>query len=277
MNEAAEKIATLPGIWITRSNPRLAYRVLPKCGCSSIGQFFHFLDHGTLYGGDIHERSVPILRSDIQEQAAEFTRVYDGEDLFRFTFVRNPFKRLLSSFADKIVGYQTDGRRYRAGRLHRLLQENYDVKWNGDINLISNFKGFVRFVADTIDTRQPIESDIHWTPCVHHLQFTMTRDPEWYFDSVGYTESFVEDLDLLAKQAGISSARMPRNLPRENRSHLPMIPMSTFFGREEVEIMRRVYEDDFLVFGYAPDPEILTPIARVGVDRINDALRDRMR
>ena len=43
-----------PGVWMTESES-VAYRVVPKCACSTIGQIMYYSDHGTFFDGDIHD------------------------------------------------------------------------------------------------------------------------------------------------------------------------------------------------------------------------------
>ena len=45
-----------PGTWMTESES-IAYRVVPKCACSTIGQIMFFSDHARYFDGDIHEQT----------------------------------------------------------------------------------------------------------------------------------------------------------------------------------------------------------------------------
>jgi FkbM family methyltransferase len=260
-----------PGHWVSRTPPHLGYRVLPKCACSSVGQIIHYLDHGKFYDGDIHEPEAPIHKwaADGDRHICE---IFDTRPVFRFTLVRNPYKRLLSSFADKVFGFQINGKRYRAGHIHKHLKD-YGVSWGPAANLPANFRAFVRFVADTIERGEPMHSDIHWTPCFRHLQFNVQRAPDWNLDFIGHIEHFKRDIDIVMRRAGIDPSRLPPSIPRENTTSLPPISIQNFYGPEEIEIMQRIYQHDFELFHYSPDPIDTAPHGEIDVAAVNEAFR----
>jgi hypothetical protein len=263
---------TYPATWMTRAKPHLAYRVMPKCGCSSVGQILHFLDHGRFYPGSIHDSAAPILKWQPVEGRQEIVEIFATGTVFRFTLVRNPYRRLLSSFADKIFGFQSNGKRYRRGEIHRALFA-YGVNWGPKANIAANFKGFVRFVADTVEKRTPMASDLHWTPCFQHLKFNADCNPDWSLDFIGQLESFGRDMAEVLQRAGIGEAGLPREVPRENATGLPSLPISAFYGPEEIDIMRRVYAADFELFRYGLDPADTKPLGPIDLDRVNAAMR----
>lgn len=253
-------------MWMARTVP-LAYRVLPKCGCSSIGQVIHHIDHGVAYDGMIHDSAAPILKWGGKDDP-EICLRFAEEDVFSFTFVRNPYRRLLSTFADKIFGYQQDGRRYFDGNFHWHLQ-TYGMSWGPKSNIADNFKAFVRFAADTTETNRPIRRDMHWTPCSLHLRYNFRRNPSWKLAFVGQVEHFQRDLGAAMARAGVAAERVPARVPRENTTVLPDMPITAFYGPPEIEIMQRVYAEDFELFGYGPNPEQPKPVRGIDVAAVN--------
>lgn len=264
-----------PGIWLTRSQPRLAYWVIPKSGCSSIKQVLHHLDQGSFFDGDIHDRNGPVLNTASLPGRAEVARIPPGEPLFNFTFVRNPFARLASCFADKIVGFPAAGRRYRLGAVHDHLGA-YKVDWGPSADLVTNFRGFVRFVADTVLRQRPMAPDRHWLPGVAHLRNDAATHPNWHLSFVGHVENLASDLTTLSWQAGIEGSRLPATIPRENRSYSMNLPLKTLYGPDEVAIVRRVYADDFRLFGYSNDLEDTGPVTTVDPGLLRAALQVRI-
>lgn len=260
----------LPGIWMSRSLP-LAYRVLPKCGCSSVGQILHYIDHRSFYPGSIHEPDAPILKWMPNADNSEIADLFDNAAMINFTLARNPFKRLISSFADKIYGYQTNGRRYFGGHYHVHLGK-YGVKWGPYSNIVDNFKIFIQFAADTIETKQPVGSDIHWTPLVSHLRYTKWSHPDWLLTFVGQVERFSDDIATILNLAGVSRDRVAPKIPRENPTSLPDIVLEQWYGPEQIEIMQRVYAEDFALLGYEPDPTLLQPVRPVDINALNAAI-----
>lgn len=259
--------AQFPATWIARSVP-LAYRVMPKCACSSIGQWLHHLDHGAFHPGEIHEPAAALLKWGNPGDAEVIaTRLTPG-DYVHFTFVRNPFRRLVSAFADKIFGYQSNGRRYRGGFIHRKLF-NYGVNFGPKSNIVDNFRGFVRFAVDTIEKGEPIASDLHWTPCAAHLAFNARANPDWRPHAIGHVEHLRDGLVAVAAMVGLPPSSIPERLPRENTTSLGPIKVADLYGAEEIALVRRAYRDDFELFGYADDPALSDPARAVNLDKVN--------
>jgi hypothetical protein len=276
----AGDLVRFPAIWMTQTAP-LAYRVLPKCGCSSVMQVLHYIDHGRLYDGMTQDRrEAPILKTIGGKREtwgdnpanAEVRARFAREEIFCFTLTRNPYRRLLSSFADKVFGYQSNGRRYNGGKFHRLMAK-YGLSWGPNSQIADNFKAFLRFAADTIEAHQPIPADLHWAPFSAQLRFNFRCSPRWRLDFIGQLEHFQRDLDTAMQQAGIGPERLPAKIPRENSTTLPDLPIRSFFGPEEIAIMRRVYAEDFELFGYGPDPERTRPVEGIDIAAVNRHLR----
>jgi hypothetical protein len=257
-----------PEVWITRIQPHLAYRAMPKCGCSSLGQVLHYFDFGIFFSHNIHDAGAPLLKWKSAGGPAAIRKILESHNAFRFTFVRNPYARLLSTFAEKIAGFQSSGRRYRGGFIHTLLQE-YGVRWGPKADLVRNFKGFIAFVADTIDRQQPIAPDLHWTSCAAHMLNDTVLDPDWQLDFIGHIESMEDDLRTVARMAGADLSRFPSRVPRENASALPKIGIETFYGPQEIAIMQRIYADDFRLFRYSPSLGMLKPLGAIDTEEVN--------
>ncbi len=262
--------------WLSLSKPRMGYRVLPKCGCTSIGQIFHHVETGGFCAGNIHSSDSAMYRWDALESRAHMISIIMNEPVYWFTLVRNPYRRLLSAFADKIFGFQEDGRRYYEGEFHRHLHA-CGLHWGPKSNLIDNFRIFVRFAAASIETGKPIGADVHWIPCFKQLAYTARRNPDWKLDFIGHIESFRKDMDDVIHSSGVDLARVPDNIPRENTTSLPDISIAMFYGEEEVEIMKRVFAQDFKVFGYSTDPEQVKPVRPISANEVNTAIREASR
>ena len=254
------------GTWISKRYP-LAYRVLPKCGCSTVGQWFHWLDHGDFYPGLIHDRDVPILKWGYEHARPIIVERLEAGNYLIFTLVRNPYRRLVSAFVDKIFGYQGNGLRYRGGQLHALM-EPYGLNFGSRSNITDNFRAFVHFATDTINCREPIAADPHWRPCADQIKVSFTINRRWRPHYIGHVEHFRDHLVVVAARAGMPLDLVPSSLPRENTTSLGQVPFDVLYGKEEVDRVVATYERDFRWFGYSTDPSIGVPVSRVDLESV---------
>lgn len=161
-----------PGIWMTESE-QILYRVVPKAACSSIGQILYYTEHGTFFDGDIHDARHGIHKWALEHSQPLISRAVESPDTYKFSCVRNPYQRILSSFFDKICGVQRSGGRYRE-TLVPFLIENYDIEVGGEdgkqaFDQIRSFRRFLLFARDTIRWHRPMAPDIHWSSIADHL------------------------------------------------------------------------------------------------------------
>ena len=76
----------------------MAYRVVPKCACSTIGQIMFYSDHGRFFDGDIHDSTEGLHKWSQEHSQGPITDRVTAQDTYTFTCVRNPYTRILSSF-----------------------------------------------------------------------------------------------------------------------------------------------------------------------------------
>ena len=161
-----------PGIWMTESE-KLLYRVVPKAACSSIGQILYYTEHGTFFDGDIHDARHGIHKWALEHSQPLISRAVENPDAYKFSCVRNPYQRILSSFFDKICGVQRSGGRYR-DTLVPFLIKNYDIEVGGEdgkqsFDQVRSFRRFLLFARDTMQWHRPMAPDIHWSSIADHL------------------------------------------------------------------------------------------------------------
>ena len=110
----------------------------------------------------------------------------DG-DYFSFTFVRNPYSRIISAWTDKILNRGKGGGIERVTFPERLRNFDYFIDWVTDQN--------------------PFDINIHYRP--------QTLLVPYEVDFMGRTEKFESDLQYLMSILKIDRSR---NIPRANMS-----------------------------------------------------------
>jgi hypothetical protein len=232
----------------------------------------HYVETGSFHDGRIHDFELPLLKWGDPDGPRRIRQILLKRDYVHFTIVRNPFRRIVSAFADKIFGYQRNGKRYRGGLLHRAMA-SYDVDFGPRSNLIANFRGFVRFVADSLTQGNDLPSDLHWTPCSTQIAFNLRRNPTWRPHTIGHVERLHESLTAVAERAGLGGQYVPTTLPRENTTSLGPVTWDVLYGERELELVRKAYREDFKLFRYSEDPAIAKPLQEVDVDEVVGRLR----
>lgn len=146
---------------------------------------------------------------------------------FRFSFVRDPIKRLESTYLDKGVRH----RRYR-GRPQLLQVLGLPEGPEQDLTLD-------QFVA-ALEMQEPILMDQHWRPQHLNLMHGLVE-----LDHVGRLETFDADVAKICEATGIPA------VPVETRNTSTRSSESLFDGRPD--LLRKVhdiYARDFELYGY---------------------------
>ena len=161
--------------------------------------------------------------------APNLKRVLKSRDTFRFTFVRNPYGRLLSAYRDKILDLNGIG--YRDFYARKL-----------GLDAGAGFAEFVAAVAREADDA----SDWHWMTQARCAMTNLVR-----YDFIGRIETFSTDIATVFRRIapGIDSASIPSAVNR-----LPKPGPDEFFYTELLaEKVFRRYRQDFKLFDYDGD------------------------
>lgn len=246
--------ARFPGMWVAESGT-LAYRVLPKCACSTIGQVIYHGDNGSYFDGDIHDADKGMMKWDQEHNHDRIRNTVEAHEAFTFTCVRNPYTRILSAFFDKVCGIQRNGRRYR-GNLVPMLQKRYGVEVDGDFDQIASFRRFLLFARDTVRYKKPMQPDIHWIPMSNHLGYSVRQGCR--FDYIFATEDFNTGMKHVVSKAPLANPVDIDTMPRFNESegHGPKRAhdVEAYFDDMSIYLMMDIYKKDFQLFKYDMEP-----------------------
>ncbi len=267
-----------PGMWMTESES-LAYRVVPKCACSTIGQIMFYADHGRYFDGDIHDSTEGLHKWSQEASQPLIEKAVRDRKPVTFTCVRNPYARILSSFFDKIAGVQRNGKRYRGNMVPQLMQRyGVDVgsPENGfDFDQIAAFRRFLLFARDTIRWRRPMEPDIHWSAMSGHIATFVANGGR--YDQIFFTEKFSEGMQAVLDAADTPVTVDVNAVPRFNESegHGPKRAhkVSDYFDDLSRHLIWEIYKKDFQLFRYDfDDPDNKMPKGPVDLDEVHAKL-----
>lgn len=151
---------------------------------------------------------------------------------FTFTFVRNPFHRILSAYLNKLVHGSATGPQTPESFRRRIR-----AKDDGELS----FRGFCRYLAEG-----GVNEDCHWLPQSRLVEVVGVDR----LDHIGRVEALAMDLHaVLTRIHGTDTARTidyagPPPTHAASRC-------ATHYDDECVDIVRTLYAKDFDSFGYS--------------------------
>jgi len=179
-------------------------------------------------------------------QIAEMVKRHCG--FFFFSFVRNPYSRVVSCYCDKLNRYARAFARpvYYFGKLGQLtaLHRGPDESHRRELNCMKYWIGFPDFVHGL--ARHGIDFDTHFM-----RQSDIVCPDLIPYDYIGKLESFDEDLAEITRRLGIpdtrsasdtSPARMNATAGRSKKLVSYTDPLRSVVGE--------LYRTDFEEFGY---------------------------
>jgi len=146
------------------------------------------------------------------------------DSFFKFTFVRNPWDRLLSAFL-----YLKNGGRNKG-----------DYQWAEKYLLAYN--SFNDFVMEWVNERN-ITKGIHFKPQYRFLTTPNNLKPE--VDFIGFFENIVDDYQYIR-----NVLRFGEELKYENKTKGKTNDYRLYYNDKTIEIVSKVYRDDIELFGY---------------------------
>ena len=157
----------------------------------------------------------------------EFYDAQRFKDYFKFTFVRNPFARVVSAFFF-----------LKNGGLNR-----FDVQW-AEQNL-SSFKDIHEFVY-ALENRSFATSILSWQHFTPQYAYVTDLKGRILVDFIGKVETIDIDFQYVCSQLDVRTA-----LPHHNRSNHKNF--RTYFNDRMYEIIYNLYKIDFRLFDYDPE------------------------
>lgn len=229
----------------TRNN-NLVYNLNQKAGCTTVLNFLVALELGEppAREDDVHHDVPDVL---LRWDDAALEDILLGPDPFVFTFVRNPYRRFLSGFFDKIASDKD--RHFEGYRKH--LRENWKIPETVDEgNATEAVDRFLDFLDHRLAKHHGIYvKEPHFNPQTHNINYTQIR-----YSFIGQVERLQEGLQEVLQHSRLQPGSDALFQRRFNRTRLPLYERYelTTEQRERLKLMYRV---DFENFGAWYDPD----------------------
>lgn len=196
-----------------------------KCGCSTIRRTLWASEHALgVATAPLH----PHAETQLLPFVNDLRRWEHVDSQFVFTFVRNPYVRVLSAFLDKIA------------RREPPVWGPFSKRHNLGEREIS-FLEFLRLIA----SESPETMDIHWRP--QRLIIGTDIVP---YNFVGAMETFAADLAEVTHTLFGPKATIETFLPHRTQA---FERLQQYYGTEERAIVVDLFGQDFAALGYAID------------------------
>jgi hypothetical protein len=145
--------------------------------------------------------------------------------LFKFTFVRNPWDRLVSAWTF-----------LREGGMNEQDKEWFSKN-------IAQFPDFESFVMKWLAGQNVVRTYVHFQP---QMVFTRTGRGTVELDFVGRFENLADDFERLSRLVGATAPLESRNRTpkRDARSY------RDYYTPESAGVVARLYREDIRTFGY---------------------------
>ena len=176
------------------------------------------------------------------------------KDLYKFTFVRNPWKRLLASYLEKFCNpfYNYQNAAHITHFAKKYLQDNLNKSNVIDKEGNLTFECFVDILYDVKKSSLSTQFfDIHWLPqsSILNLWDGGIKD----FNFIGKLENFEEDFNIIKNKTNLPFSPSSFNIDdynwKEYKKKFP--PYKEYYSNSDiVEKVREIYKDDIINFNY---------------------------
>ena len=229
----------LEDTWVSFAH-RYFYMGIPKSACSKIKMVLHQLEGYALPENpfDVHARSTPGQRfvpSLADLSTGDAVEVLTSPDWFRFSFVRNPYLRLLSGYKSQVLDL---GSGYVGFRESIREMAGYSTREGEEPGMVA-FRDFVNY----IDRQADDERDGHWRSQTGTLCLDSIR-----YDIVGRVERFETDFANVTRLFTGDDA-LESTLGEVVNPSLP-VPLAVAYDVEFARKVYAMYREDFETFGY---------------------------
>ena len=216
---------------------KVVYVETPKVACSTIKRVLQLLETDgdeSKIPESVHDRMHSPLAMP-SKIGCSLPELLTGPEFFRFSYVRNPFSRALSTYLDKVVNNEAERR--------RLLPE-LEI----DPENIPSFEEFLH----KVQLQKPYNRDIHWS-----TQYYLLQPKKVTYSFIGRFETFAVTWPLvLNKIAPQQFGKYQKITVQHHRSDANNLA-STYLNPFVIKLILDIYAEDFDEFRFCRDPYFL--------------------
>ena len=171
------------------------------------------------------------------------------ETYFKFTFVREPFERILSAYKDKFVypRFPRPMLELHGRAILRTVRPNASKSALDKFDDIT-FREFIEYLVTKGSDKTTPVMDWHWDNYVNICGMCAVN-----YDFIGHYETFDQDLADFKEAAGLSPQQAKRFDARANNRSSTASSLLTYYSKiptEWIDILGRLYRANFEMFGY---------------------------
>ncbi len=204
--------------WHANEDKTCAYLQMPKVASTSLTKTIRKIPDDLLKGGKIV--------SDIEGPTRYYYDLPSGFSGFKFTFVRNPFARVVSCYKNKIEGREKSKLRY-----FKVIGLEKDY----------GFETYVKSICEIPD---------EWAERHFATQyFQVYKQGKCIVDYIGKFENLLEEYEVIRTKYGLD--------PLEHKNSSSKYDYRDYYTEELVNLVYRRYKIDFETFGYEDEYERL--------------------
>ena len=215
---------------------KICYIKIPKAACTTMAVSMYYAEgvdlppalagiHLRSGNPDEHVRTIQTSSMDIME-------IFEGKDWFRFSFVRNPYDRLISAYKNKILqriaNFEVFKEKVKSG-----------LSWYEEANAVLSFHDFATYVCNQPNSGR----DMHWK-----TQFSILRPLHINYQFIGRFENFSQDYHYVF-------SRVPdvnwSKVGGKKRVTSLKTPLALAYSKDLADLVYHAYEDDFNYFNYS--------------------------
>ena len=218
---------------------KLIYINVPKCASTSIKMILSRLVGRRFASFDqLHKRKYSGLQSPFQIGMSAFNRLATDSTALRFSFVRNPYERLVSAWADKFQDrYLVANDSFIAEYLARRKAIDPSLP-RGEHRMLT-LADFVTHATATASLRV----DVHW-----QLQDDILNMPRLALDFIERVETFARDIRRVLDHVGADQRLRQAAVMLLHASPHHSWPL--YYTKDLADRVYHAYERDFDRFGY---------------------------